>query len=342
MDRSVQSMIRLKFRPRTPEPGSPPPPGSAHWHWSAHRQSRRRLPARQRQSRPSSRSRAAPSSQRTERSDRRSRSPARSRRSRPRQPAHQVRPARRGIARSDVVCPSAAKCRRSMPERERIHSSDVSQRLREFGHSRRHVGQIMPDAPDHGAPCHASSPPLPSCPVGIMGQRHGRGNLRRHRFGEPHLRQPPGQRHGGRDSRRIGRAMAFDHRAVQPQKHPAIDLPWINPLAEMPQGGHRQQARQPRQKRPVECLAQRIRHQFRRALAGLQRDIAVNPSVTITSTRAEGRSPPSTKPHIRNRPGGRRARSGRPDLQFGAALVLFHADIQQAHLRRGTPRAARA
>ncbi len=30
------------------------------------------------------------------------------------------------VARSDVVSPSAAKCRRSIPVRERIHSSDVS------------------------------------------------------------------------------------------------------------------------------------------------------------------------------------------------------------------------
>ncbi len=38
-----------------------------------------------------------------------------------------ARPAR--IARSEVYCPSAAKCRRSMPERERIHSSEVSRKV---------------------------------------------------------------------------------------------------------------------------------------------------------------------------------------------------------------------
>ena len=50
------------------------------------------------------------------------------------------------VARSDVVWP-AAKCRRSIPERERIHSSEVSMVFFEFGVRNDPVRQIVPDAP---------------------------------------------------------------------------------------------------------------------------------------------------------------------------------------------------
>ena len=174
------------------------------------------------------------------------------------------RPFRRGPMWSR---PSAAKCRRSMPERARIQASLVS---REASNSRvldNYVpaGSVRPPGPPRASYVIVACSSLPSCRVastlrGILArQGHGGCNPRRQPFGKAAI-APAGSRGRGprRIAGRIGRAMAFHDRPVEAQKHAAIHTARIDPLAQAPQRGVAQEAPpKPRQNGVTENAARR-------------------------------------------------------------------------------------
>src|SRR5262245_55516412 len=72
----------------------------------------------------------------------------------------------------------------------------------------------------------------------------------------------------------IGAAMAFDTDAFEAKKHRTVVAPRIGAQFQFLQGAARQKITKQRQGRGAERLAQEMRHQRRRALNRLERDVA--------------------------------------------------------------------
>ncbi|OIQ64436.1 hypothetical protein GALL_540140 [mine drainage metagenome] len=68
--------------------------------------------------------------------------------------------------------------------------------------------------------------------------------------------------------------MRFDHSAVQPQKHAAVDPARVDALLQPAQRGQRQQRGHPREGRRRKGLFHEVADQLGRAFTGFQRDIA--------------------------------------------------------------------
>src|ERR1700733_11419957 len=79
---------------------------------------------------------------------------------------------------------------------------------------------------------------------------------------------------GGGKTLGIGAAVAFDHDAVEAEKDPAVGLARIHQLAQLPERRAGKQVADPRAQRPAHCGFEVLADLARRALGGLERDIA--------------------------------------------------------------------
>ena len=118
---------------------------------------------------------------------------------------------------------------------------------------------------------------------------------RREPRGEAVLGEGEAEPDRGRDAGGVGAAVALDHRAVQAEEHPAVDPARVDPLLQPLERGQREQRadaaerrcrRRPRASRPWIILAV--------PSPVFSATLPVKPSVTITSTRSEAMSLPST------------------------------------------------
>ena len=174
------------------------------------------------------------------------------------------------VARSDVSSPSAAMCR------SRDSGTLDDPLVRRVDHRgeivvRQHLlGKIAADPADDRTD-HADAASARCGSGGALQFQHAiLGD-------DPHevvLRHLARQIDGAGEPFRVGAPMRLDHQPVQPQEDAAIDLARIHLFSHQLEGGVGEEIAEPRSPRPRHGRAQILGHLPRRALRGLQRNVA--------------------------------------------------------------------
>jgi hypothetical protein len=194
-------------------------------------------------------------------------------------------------ARSLLLTPSSAKCRARMPVRSVIQASLVCSPRR-----RQHAGhvvvgqaprrQVAAGSGDAGvargertgrwrwvhAAC-SDAAPLAGVPA-VWAALAGNRQSGRHPVQQPVARGIIRPHQGVFEGIGIGRAMALEDQAAQPQQGGTVVAPRIHPALEVLEHGHRHQRRQLGQRVACELLADELRQHRSQPFAGLEQHVA--------------------------------------------------------------------
>ena len=154
-------------------------------------------------------------------------------------------------------------------------------------------GQVVAAAERHGAQ-HAH---VGNASAGGVGRVLGGADRdpRRELLGEAVVGEGEGELDRRRDAGGVGRPVRLDHRAVQPEEHAAVDPARVDALLQPLERGEREERADAAERAVGEGLASGGRWIILAVPSPVfSATLPVKPSVTITSTRSDGMSLPST------------------------------------------------